>query len=61
MVSLLIVPILALILFNSQTAESNVEINIRSSEIEYLTKSIEEDLDRFIEIAGKRALIAAVS
>jgi len=59
--ALLVIPVIGLILFNSQLIEKNVDINIRSNELEYFSISIEEDLDRFLKIAGRRALISAVS
>ena len=61
MIAFIIIPILSLIIFYSQTETQNIDINIRSSEMEYFSKSIEEDLIRFLEINGKRALISAVS
>ena len=61
MIALFIIPILSLIIFYSQTETQNIDINIRSSEMEYFSESIEKDLARFLEINGKRALIAAVS
>lgn len=59
--AMFITSILALIVFYSQAKPSNIDVNIRSSEMEYFTKSVENDLSRFIEISGRRALISAVS
>lgn len=61
MMAMFITSILALIVFYSQAKPSNIDVNIRSSEMEYFTKSVENDLSRFIEINGRRALISAVS
>jgi hypothetical protein len=62
MISLMMIPILALIIFHSQSSQiRNIDIDIRANELEYFTKSIEKDLVRFIEINGKRTLISAVS
>jgi hypothetical protein len=61
MAALLIIPILSLIVFHSVLTEKNIDINIRSNELEYFADSIERDLNRFMEITGKRSLIAAVS
>jgi hypothetical protein len=62
MIALFIIPILALIIFYSQIAiPQNIDTNIRANELQYFSNSIEEDLSRFIQINGKRALIASVS
>jgi len=62
MISLMLIPILALIIFYSQSSQiRDIDIDIRANELEYFTKSIEKDLLRFIEINGKRTLISAVS
>lgn len=61
MMAMFTTSILALIVFYSQAKPSNIDVNIRSSEMEYFTKSVENDLSRFIEINGRRALISAVS
>jgi hypothetical protein len=61
MMALFIVPILALIIFYSETGVQNVDINIRANELQYFSESVEKDLARFLEINGKRALISAVS
>jgi phosphohistidine swiveling domain-containing protein len=62
MISLMLIPILALIIFYSQSSQMrDIDIDIRANELEYFTKSIEKDLLRFIEINGKRTLISAVS
>ena len=62
MISLMMIPILALILFNVQSSNiRDIDTDIRANELEYFSKSIEKDLSRFIEINGKRALISAVS
>jgi hypothetical protein len=62
MISLMLIPILALIIFYSHSSQMrDIDIDIRANELEYFTKSIEKDLSRFIEINGKRSLIAAVS
>jgi len=61
MASLLIVSIFSIIFFHSQIGEKNIDISIRANELKYFVDSIESDLNRFIEISGKRALIAAVS
>ncbi len=59
--ALLVIPVFGLILFNSQLIEKNVDVNIRSNELEYFSISVEEDMVRFLKIAGRRALISAVS
>jgi phosphohistidine swiveling domain-containing protein len=59
--ALLIIPIMGLILFNSQLTEKNIDINIRANELEYFSISVKDDLSRFLIITGKRALISAVS
>jgi hypothetical protein len=59
--ALLVIPVIGLILFNSQLIEKNVDVNIRSNELEYFSTSVEEDMARFLKIAGRRALISAVS
>ena len=62
MIALLIIPILALIIFYSQNiTPSNIDTNIRANELQYFSESIEEDLARFLQINGKRALVAAVN
>jgi hypothetical protein len=62
MIALLMIPILALITFYSQsTTPSNIDTNIRANELQYFSESIEEDLSRFLQINGKRALVAAVN
>lgn len=62
MIALFIVPFLAMIMFYSQTeAIQNIDINIRSEELQYFSDSIEKDLIRFLQINGKRALISASS
>ena len=61
MMAMFITSILALIVFYSQAKPSNIDVSIRSSEMDYFTKSIENDLARFMEINGRRALISAVS
>jgi len=62
MIALMLIPILALVIFHSQTSQvRNIDIDIRANELEYFTKSIERDLLRFMEINGKRTLISAVS
>jgi hypothetical protein len=62
MIALLIIPILALIIFYSQNiTPSNIATNIRANELQYFSESIEEDLPRFLQINGKRALVAAVN
>ena len=62
MISLIVIPILALILFYSQSSQiRSIDTDIRANELEYFTQSIELDLIRFVSINGKRALISAVS
>ncbi len=61
MAALLIIPVFGIIFFYSQVGETNIDISIRANELKYFVDSIESDLNRFIEISGKRALIAAVS
>ncbi|MFH0929207.1 MAG: hypothetical protein V1818_02500 [Candidatus Aenigmatarchaeota archaeon] len=62
MISLMMIPILALVIFYSQSSQiRDIDTDIRANELEYFSKSIERDLERFIEINGKRALISAVS
>jgi len=62
MMTLFIIPILALIIFYSHTTiPKNIDTSIRAEELQYLSESISEDLMRFLQINGKRALIAAVS
>ena len=62
MITLIIIPILALIIFYSQSSQvRSIDTDIRANELEYFTQSIELDLIRFVGISGKRALIAAVS
>jgi len=59
--ALLIIPVIGLILFNLQSTQMNIDTNIRANELEYFSESVEDDLSRFLLIAGKRALISAVS
>lgn len=62
MIALFVIPILALIVFYSQvTTHQNIAINIRANELQYFSESIEEDLSRFLQINGKRALVATVN
>ena len=62
MIALMMIPILALVMFYSQTSNiRNIDTDIRANELEYFTESIEKDLTRFIEINGKRSLISSVS
>lgn len=62
MVSLMVIPILALVIFYSQSSQvRSIDTDIRANELEYFTQSIEKDIIRFIEINGKRSLISAVS
>ena len=62
MIALLMIPILALIIFYSQNiTPSNIDINIRANELQYFSESIEDDLSRFLQINGKRALVAAIN
>jgi hypothetical protein len=62
MIALFIMPILALIIFYSQTTTpQNIDTSIRADELQYFSNSIEEDLARFIQINGKRAIVASVS
>jgi len=62
MMTLFIIPILALIVFYSHTTiPKNIDTSIRAEELQYLSESISEDLMRFLQINGKRALIAATS
>ena len=62
MIALFIIPILALIIFYSQTQiPQTIGTSIRADELQYFSQSIEEDLMRFLQINGKRALIAAVN
>ncbi len=61
MISMFIIPILALIVFYSQTQVQNIDTNIRANELQYFSESIEADLIRFLKINGKRSLISAVS
>ena len=62
MITLMLIPILALIIFYSHSSQiRDIDIDIRANELEYFTKSVERDLLRFIEINGKRSLISAVS
>ena len=39
--ALLIIPIIGLIMFNSQLIEKNVDINVRANELQYFSISIE--------------------
>ena len=56
------IPILALIIFYSHvTTSQNIAANIRADELRYFSESIEGDLSRFLQINGKRALVAAVN
>ena len=52
---------MGLIMFNSQLIEKNVDVNIRANELQYFSISIEDDMNRFLKISGRRALISAVS
>jgi hypothetical protein len=62
MMTLFIIPILALIIFYSHTTiPQNIDTSIRADELQYFSESIGEDLMRFLQINGKRAIIAAVS
>lgn len=62
MIALFVMPILALVIFYSQTTTPlNIDTSIRADELQYFSNSIEEDLARFIQINGKRAIIASVS
>lgn len=62
MIALFIIPILAMIVFYSQTAfPQNIAASIRADEMQYFSGSIEEDLARFLQINGKRALIATTN
>jgi hypothetical protein len=62
MIALFVIPLLALIIFYSQTTTpQNIDTNIRADELQYFSESIGEDLIRFLQINGKRALIAAVN
>jgi len=61
MAALIIIPIFGIIFFHSQIGQKNIDISIRANELKYFVDSIEADLNRFIEITGKRALISAVS
>lgn len=62
MIALFVIPILALIIFYSQTTiPQNIDTNIRADELQYFSESMIEDLTRFLQINGKRALIAAVN
>lgn len=61
MMALFIIPIVALIIFYSQTGVHNIDTNIRANELQYFSESMEKDLLRYLEINGKRALISAVS
>ncbi|NIO44690.1 MAG: hypothetical protein GTN36_04015 [Candidatus Aenigmarchaeota archaeon] len=61
MAALIIVPIFGIIFFHSQIGQKNIDISIRAHELKYFVDSIETDLQRFMEIVGKRALISAVS
>jgi hypothetical protein len=45
MISLIIIPILGLVIFYSQSSQMrNIDTDIRANELEYFTKSIEKDL-----------------
>jgi hypothetical protein len=59
--SLLLIPVIGLVLFSFNSIEKNIDSNIRSNELEYFSMSLEDDMSRFMKIAGKRALISAVS
>ena len=62
MMALFVIPILALVFFYSQTTiPQNIATSIRVDELQYFSESLEEDLSRFVQINGKRALIAATS
>ena len=62
MIAMFMIPIIALIVFYSQvTTSQNIAANIRANEMQYFSESIEEDLLRFLQINGKRAVVAAVN
>ncbi|NIM47570.1 MAG: hypothetical protein GTN40_05450 [Candidatus Aenigmarchaeota archaeon] len=61
MAALIIIPLFSIIFFYSQIGQENIDISIRANELKYFVDSIEADLNRFMEITGKRALISAVS
>lgn len=61
MAALIVIPIFGIIFFHSEIGQKNIDISIRANELKYFLDSIETDLNRFIEITGKRALISAVS
>jgi len=61
MAALIVIPIFGIIFFHSQIGQKNIDISIRANELKYFVDSIETDLQRFMEITGKRALISAVS
>jgi phosphohistidine swiveling domain-containing protein len=59
--SLLMIPIIGLVIFSFNSIESNIDMNIRANELNYFSSSIEDDMERFLRIAGRRAVISAVS
>jgi phosphohistidine swiveling domain-containing protein len=59
--SLLMIPIIGLVIFSFNSIESNIDTNIRANELNYFSSSIENDMERFLRIAGRRAVISAVS
>lgn len=61
MASLLMIPIIGIVLFSFNSIESNIDTNIRANELNYFSNSVEEDMERFLRIAGRRAVISAVS
>jgi len=59
---LFMIPFLGLMVFYSQvTTSQNVATNIRTDELKYFSDSIEGDLSRFLQINGKRALVAVIN
>lgn len=61
MIAFIVVPILGLIFLYSQSGAQNIDTDIRANELRYFSESVKEDLIRFLQINGKRALISAVS
>lgn len=62
MIALFLIPILALIVFYSQvTTSQNIAAVIRANEMQYFSESIEEDLSRFLQINGRRAVVAVIN
>ncbi|MFH1229669.1 MAG: hypothetical protein V1678_04580 [Candidatus Aenigmatarchaeota archaeon] len=62
MIALFLIPLLGLIVFFSETqVPQNIDTNIRSNEMQYFSESIETDLERFLQINARRAVIASVS